>query len=55
MYTHFTAPGIPPLPLVASSVWRPRLLVSYKELGTYGVLAAGILEMVVDLFTKAPR
>lgn len=53
-YTHTTLPGTPPRPIVAAGIWRARLLVSYKEIGTWGTFAAGILEMVVDLFAQVP-
>ncbi len=53
-YSHLTLPGTPPRPIVAAGTWKARLLVSYTEIGTWGVLAAGILEMVVDLFTQLP-
>ncbi len=53
-YVHTTLPGALPRPIVASGTWRARLLVSYKEIGTWGVFAAGIAEMVVDLFTQVP-
>lgn len=53
-YNHLTLPGTPPRPLVAAGTWKARLLVSYTEIGKWGVLAAGILEMVVDLFTQLP-
>ncbi len=54
-FFHFTAPAAaPPFPLIASGTWKARLLVSYKQLGTYGVGAAGILEMVVDIFRQVP-
>ncbi len=53
-FTHFQAPGTPPFPLVASGTWKARLLVSYKQLGTYGVWAAGIAELVIDLFRQVP-
>lgn len=54
VYTHFTAPGTPPLPIVSSGTWKARLLASYKQIGTYGVFGAGILEMVVDIFAQIP-
>ena len=53
-YNHLTFPGTPPRPIVAAGIWKARLLVSYKEIGTWGALAAGILEIVVDLFTRLP-
>lgn len=54
VFTHTTLPGPTPRPIVASGTWKARLLVSYKEIGTWGVFAAGISEMVVDLFTQLP-
>lgn len=54
VFTHTTIPGTVPFPIVASGTWKARLLVSYKEIGTWGVFAAGIAEMVVDLFPQFP-
>jgi hypothetical protein len=54
MFTHFRAVGNPPLPLVASGTWTARLLTDYKELGTYAGLAAGTVDLVVDLQRKRP-
>jgi len=54
VYTHFTAPGTPPRPIEASGTWKAKLLASYKQVGTYGVFAAGIVELVVDLFRQVP-
>lgn len=53
-YVHTTLPGAAPRPVVASGTWRARLLASYKEIGTWGVFAAGIAELVVDLFPQIP-
>ncbi len=53
-FFHFTPAASPPFPLVASGTWEARLVVSYKQLGTYGVAAAGIAEMVVDMFQRVP-
>jgi len=39
---------------VASGTWKSRLLVDYRELGTYGGHAAGIGEFVVDLYRVKP-
>lgn len=47
-------PGGTPLTIVATGTWEARRLVSYKQLGTWGVFAAGILETLVDLFETAP-
>jgi hypothetical protein len=59
-YTHFLfpggnpPPGGTPLSIVASGVWKSRLLVSYKEIGMWGFSAAGVFEMVIDLFRETP-
>ncbi len=53
-FFHFRPAATPPFPLVASGRWESRLLVSYKQLGTYGVAAAGIAEVVVDIFREMP-
>ncbi len=47
--------GGTPLTIVGSGTWETRRLVSYKQLGTWGVLAAGILETLVDLFETTPE
>jgi hypothetical protein len=60
VFVHFTSPGAnpppggTPLPIVASGSWVPRLLVNYKQIGTYGVGAAGVLDMVIDLLREVP-
>jgi hypothetical protein len=53
-FFHFTSPGTPPLPLVGSGTWEARSLVSYKQIGKYGVAAAGIAEIVVDISQEMP-
>lgn len=53
-FFHFRPAANPPFPLVASGTWEARRLVSYKQLGTYGVAAAGIAEVVVDMFAQVP-
>lgn len=59
-YVHYQTPGAnpppggPPLPVVASGTWAARLLVGYKQIGTFGVQAAGVVEMVIDLFREVP-
>ncbi len=59
-YTHFLFPGAgpppggTPLPIVAAGIWKPRAIVSFKQIGTWGVNAAGVLEMVIDLFREIP-
>ena len=47
-------PGGTPLPLVASGTWGNGRLVSYKQIGTFGVQGAGVLELVIDLFRELP-
>lgn len=38
-----------PKALLAFGTWKARRLVSFKQIGTYGALAAGVLEMEIDL------
>jgi hypothetical protein len=47
-------PGPPPYQLVDSGTWNATRLVSFKMLGTYGLLAAGRLEMDVNLYRQVP-
>ncbi len=54
MFTHWRAVGTPPLPLVASGTWTARLLTNYREPGAYAGVAAGIVELVIDLQRKRP-
>lgn len=53
-YFHFQPAASPPFPLVASGTWRPRLLVSYRQIGTYAGAAAGIGEFVIDIQRLRP-
>lgn len=53
-FFHWTGPGAAPRPLVGSGTWKARLLVSYKQIGTYGVAAAGIAELVIDVTSQMP-
>ena len=39
---------------MASGTWEARSLVSYKQIGKYGVAAAGIAEIVVDISQEMP-
>lgn len=48
------APGPPPYKLVASGTWNATGLVSFKLIGTFGTLAAGVLEMNIVLIEQAP-
>jgi hypothetical protein len=47
-------PGGTPLPVVASGMWGNGRLVSYRQIGTFGVQGAGVLELVIDLFREVP-
>jgi hypothetical protein len=47
-------PGGTPLTVVASGTWGNGRLVSYKQAGTIGVQAAGVLQMVIDMFREVP-
>ncbi len=46
--------GGPPLPIVAGGAWQAKQFISFNELGRYGVVVAGVLEMVVDLLREIP-
>jgi hypothetical protein len=43
-----------PKPLLASGTWKAKRLVSWNPIGTYGLFAAGVLEMEVDLVREIP-
>ncbi len=53
-FFQFRPANSPPFPLVASGRWEARRVVSYKQLGTYGVAASGIAEIIADLFAEVP-
>jgi hypothetical protein len=40
--------------VVTSGTWKARQLINYKEIGTWGVIAAGIVELVIDMFQEIP-
>ncbi len=48
-FVHWQPAGSPPFPLVGSGTWKARLLTSYRELGTYAGVAAGVGEFVIDI------
>ncbi len=48
------APGPPPYKLVASGTWNATEVVSFKLIGNYGVLAAGVLEMNIVIVEQVP-
>lgn len=53
-FFHWQAVGSPPLPLVASGTWQAKLLTNYRELGTYAGVAAGIVDLVIDIQRVKP-
>jgi hypothetical protein len=53
-FFHFRPAANPPFPLVASGRWEASRLVSYKQLGTYGIAASGMAEVVADIFRDVP-
>jgi hypothetical protein len=54
-FTHYDNLGVGlPKPILASGTWRATRLVSYKEVGTYGKLAAGVADIDVVLERTEP-
>jgi hypothetical protein len=56
-FTHYDNLGVGlPKPILASGTWRATRLVSYKQVGTYGTLAAGVadLEVVLERVEPSP-
>lgn len=53
-FFHWTPSATTPAPLVASGTWKTRLLTSYREMATYGGVAAGVGEFVVDIQRLRP-
>ena len=48
-FVHFDGTKIPSLEFIATGSWRARRVLSFVEIGTWGVAVAGILELRVDL------
>jgi hypothetical protein len=46
--------GGPALPIVAAGAWQAKQYISFSEIGRFGVLVAGVAEMVVDLWGTMP-
>ena len=46
--------GSPALPIVAAGAWQAKQHISFNEIGRFGVLVAGVAEMVVDLLRTMP-
>src|SRR5438105_5633975 len=54
VFTHFVPTGSPPFPIRGAGTWKPKRVLNFGLIGTYGTLAAGILEMDVDLVREIP-
>jgi len=54
LFTHWKNTGSPPFPIAAAGTWKARSLRSFNLIGTYGSLAAGVLDMDVDLVRDIP-
>ena len=54
VFTHFVPTGSPPFPIRGAGTWKPERVVNFGLIGTYGTLAAGILEMDVELVREIP-
>lgn len=50
VFLHFDAAPPAPKPVLATGTWTARQVVAFDLIGTWGVFAAGVLEMLVDLF-----
>lgn len=48
-FNHFDGASPVPKTLLAFGTWKAKQLISFNLIGTYGALAAGILEMQIDL------
>ena len=53
-FNHFRAVDGFPRPLVAAGTWKAKRLVSWNSIGTFGVFAAGVLQLDVDLVREIP-
>jgi len=53
-FNHFRVVDGFPRPLVAAGSWKAKRLVSWNSIGTFGVFAAGILKLEVDLIRELP-
>jgi hypothetical protein len=48
-FVHFDGTKIPSPDFIATGSWKARRVLSFQEIGTWGVAVAGILEMRVNL------
>jgi hypothetical protein len=53
-YSHNDASSPAPKTILSSGTWAATRLVSWKPIGNYGVLVAGVLEMEVNLLQQIP-
>jgi len=53
-FVHINSAAPVPKTILASGTWKAKRLVSFNLIGTYGSLAAGTLEMEVDLILDFP-
>jgi hypothetical protein len=54
VFTHFVPAGLPPFPIKAAGTWKPTRVNNFNLIGTYGTLAAGVLDMQVNLVREIP-
>lgn len=54
LFTHFQPTPPKPFPIVGAGTWKAKKLRSFDLIGTYGSLAAGVLDMDVDLVRDVP-
>jgi hypothetical protein len=48
-FVHFDGRKIPSPDFIATGTWKARRVLSFQEIGTWGVAVAGILEMRINL------
>jgi hypothetical protein len=53
-FNHFKVVDGFPRPLLAAGTWKAKRLVSFHSIGTFGVFAAGLLELEVELIREFP-
>ena len=53
-YVHFDLAAPVPKPVISAGTWKGRRFISVHLVGTWGDLAAGVLDMEIDLHQDAP-
>ncbi|MBI1928569.1 hypothetical protein HYR99_30545 [Candidatus Poribacteria bacterium] len=53
-FVHFDNASPVPKTILSSGTWRAKRVVSFELIGTWGVAAAGVLEMEVELIREIP-